>query len=80
MCSKTIVYESDNKNIPLTKFKFESMKTLPTFSTFPNNKAADAIKFTISRITTIKVAGNSPPEPFRIFEDITEQISTYLFI
>jgi hypothetical protein len=22
MCSKTIVYESDNKNIPLQKFKF----------------------------------------------------------
>jgi hypothetical protein len=31
MCSKSLVYESDNKNIPLTKFKFESMKTLPTF-------------------------------------------------
>ena len=33
ICSKTIVFESDNKNIPLTKFKFESMKTLPQFST-----------------------------------------------
>jgi len=32
LCSKTMVYESDNKNIPLVKLKFESMKTLPTFS------------------------------------------------
>jgi hypothetical protein len=32
LCSKSIVYESDNKNIPLTKFRFESMKSLPTFS------------------------------------------------
>lgn len=31
LSSKTIVYESDNKNVPLIKFKFESMKAIPTF-------------------------------------------------
>jgi len=34
LCSKSIVYESDNKNIPLTKFRFESMKSLPTFKSY----------------------------------------------
>ena len=34
LCSKSIVYESDNKNIPLVKLKFESMKTLPIFCIF----------------------------------------------
>lgn len=61
MCSKSIVYESDNKNIPLQKFKFEYMKDMPQF-------ASDCIKFTTSRITAIKVVGNSAPEPFRIIE------------
>lgn len=34
LCSKNIVYESDNKNIPLLKLKFEFMKALPTFGKF----------------------------------------------
>jgi len=34
ICSKTLVYESDNKNVPLVKFKLENLKALPTFSTF----------------------------------------------
>ena len=35
LCSKNIVFESDNKNVPLLKFKFESIKTMPLFSTSP---------------------------------------------
>ena len=34
ICSRSIVYESDNKNVPLVKYKFESMKALPVFGTF----------------------------------------------
>lgn len=34
ICSKSLVYESDNKNIPLVKFRFENLKALPTFSIF----------------------------------------------
>lgn len=54
------------------------MKALPTFGNPIDYKAPDCIKLVISRITTIKVVGNSPPEPFKIFEDISEQISTPL--
>lgn len=31
LCSKNLVYESDNKNIPLVKFRFEAMKSMPLF-------------------------------------------------
>lgn len=34
------------------------------------------MKFAITRVTTIKSVGNSPPEPFKIYEDVNEQIST----
>ena len=51
------------------------MKALPAFGFFLDYAAADSIKLVISRITTIKAAGNSPPEPFKIFEDLSEQIS-----
>jgi hypothetical protein len=40
-----------------------------------SNTGTDNIKFTISRVTTIKVMGNSPPEPFRILEDLNEKVS-----
>ena len=33
LCSRTIVYESDRKSIPLIKIKFENMKDKPIFST-----------------------------------------------
>lgn len=37
------------------------MKILPIFSISILIQDIDSIKFTISRITTIKIAGNSPP-------------------
>ena len=37
ICSKSIVYESDNRNVQLMKYRFESMKNLPTFSTLPSH-------------------------------------------
>lgn len=33
LCSKSIVFESDNKNTALLKLKFEYIKQLPTFGT-----------------------------------------------
>jgi hypothetical protein len=32
ICSKSLVYESDNKNLSLVKFRFDNLKSLPTFS------------------------------------------------
>jgi hypothetical protein len=58
LCSKSIVYESDNKNIPLTKYKYESIKGLPTFSTIcfiqalnPSN--LQSVELPLLRLTAI---------------------------
>lgn len=53
------------------------MKATPAYCNALIYLASDSFKFTVSRITTIKVIGNSPPEPFRIFEDISEKIGTF---
>lgn len=34
ICSKSIVFEADQQNVPLYKFKYESMKTEPRICTF----------------------------------------------
>ena len=56
------------------KYRFENMKTLPQFGKFIFYVATGSLKFTITRVTTIKAMGNSPPEPFKVFEDINEKI------
>lgn len=48
MCSKSIVYESDNKNIPLQKFKFEYMKDMPQFGMISTIKPAIALNLRLA--------------------------------
>lgn len=67
LCSKSLIYESDNKAIPLLKYRFESFKEMPSFD-------SDSFSFSISRVTTIRVIANSPPEPFKIYEDLKEKV------
>jgi hypothetical protein len=33
LCSRSIIYESDRKSVPLMKYKYEALKDVPTFST-----------------------------------------------
>ena len=70
LCSKSIIYESDNRNIPLMKYRFETFIGLPSYCIFSIYLANNVMRLTINRLTTIRVSGSNPPEPFKIIEDI----------
>ena len=61
LCSKSIIYESDNRSIPLMKYRFECLISLPAFSTFFDYSGSQLLKLTINRLTMIKVSGSNPP-------------------
>ena len=63
------------------KYRFESMKNLPTFSkVFVIPIGNEGFKFSTTRVTSIKVIPNSPPEAFKIFEDMNEKVCKFYLI